>query len=200
MAAPRQQRTNNARGTLRDRILANAGVLDWVPTTPSGSTVIIGFVDPPVHASLAGIPQMVRSDTNATPTGATWDGSSLTLTFGSAIGAGVTLTLPSRDPAFRGSSGEYLDGKSYTTAALPNPPSVEFFNDGGTPQRLLVCVYDGTSLGAWNVSNGSTVGDWMVLVVPSAAIGGVILSGSITPTTLDAGTIQTFTWDGAQWS
>lgn len=122
----RQQRTNNARGTLPYRAVAAAPGLPWTVTSIVGAVITIGLTNPPSGVSLNGIPALLRSDTSALPVSATLTGSALTLTFAAPLGVGPTLTLAAKDPAVRGPQGQYLAADVYdTTGGSPPVPAVE---------------------------------------------------------------------------
>jgi hypothetical protein len=125
MPGPRQQRTNNARGTLPAGVVAYAPEITWEIGDASGSTVTLYLSIPAPLLVISGLPQFIRSFGNETPIAVAASGNHLLLTFPSPNNAGFTLTLGQRDPAVRTAQGGFLapgvgvfEGPAQTTVAV----------------------------------------------------------------------------------
>ncbi len=194
----RQQRTDNSRGQLPLATVATANVLVWELQLVGPTTLRIRITDAPTGLSLNGVPAMTRSSDGALPDSAVLDVNDITMEYPSSMPDGTMFTLPSKDPALRGQQGQYLAGASRTDAAPPPSLPVVFFGDGNTCGSDSINVANAGVLTTAVVGSGSPT-SVIYIIVPTANLAPVALTGPTTAGPVDPGSSLRLVWDGGAW-
>lgn len=200
MPGPRQQRTNNARGTLPAGVVAYAPEVVWQIIGVGISTVTLDVSIPAPLLVIKDIPQFVRSDGNETPVSCVADGNHLLLTYPSPNSAGVVLTLGQRDPGVRTSQGGYL---APGVSVLPGPPQTEVvFIENGQNLNAQTGVYNSITSGTIYLGDQLTLGETKWVAVNAFAGSPCTvqsLTGAPPNEPVSNGEIKRFVWDGTAW-
>lgn len=117
----RQQRTNNARGTLPIRTDYGSPGLPWTVVSVVGAVITIAVTAPPSGLSINGIPHFRRSDNGQIPIGVVESAGIFAFTFGTPLPATGQVIYPCKDPYVRGPQGQYMNADVVELSVL-NPP------------------------------------------------------------------------------
>lgn len=201
MPGPRQQRTNNARGTLPAGVVAYAPEITWEIGPVGIDTVTLYLSVPAPTLVISGLPQFVRSFGNETPIAVAADGNNLLLTFPTPNNAGITLTLGQRDPAVRTAQGGFL-APGVSVFPGPSATTVAVVADEGTIVTQ-VAIFLGAPNGRCFLPSSPPLGTtiWVVADTACTPLVNVWQDGGGSPLAQVIAPGQTqFVWDLSTWA
>jgi hypothetical protein len=200
MSTPRQQRTNNARGTLTMGTTPRRDML-WSLTLVSGAFTTIVVAGGVTGLSANGLPLFTSPQQVAGPNSCTITGDTIVLGWPANFTGYAQISLPMGDPTIRNSVGGILCGGSQASGFLPVSQAWELI----TANQSINAIYsNGTPGSDYLVTLPDVAGEARSFVCGQpAGLGGLleVLDSTSAPVqNVAPGEVWAFDSDGTTWT